>query len=144
MLNHFYPYNKVFFGLFHTYSRFAGPREAIFTALCRKNFGCSHFIVGRDHTGVGSFYSPTASQEIFHDFSDLGIEPIFFGDVVYSEIYGTYIESKTCNDKSMKHLSGSVAREMLKKEIIPPAWFMRPEIAEFTIQKLKSGEDVFI
>jgi len=84
MVKDFYPRDKVVFATYATFSRYAGPREAIFTALCRKNFGCSHFVVGRDHTGVGDFYHPKASHKIFDKFDDLGIVPIRFDKIFYS------------------------------------------------------------
>ena len=91
MMKKFYPKNKVIFAVCPTYSRYGGPREAVFTAICRKNYGCSHFIVGRDHTGVGDYYSPFASQEIFRKFPDLGIIPVFFERVYYSKKFNKYI-----------------------------------------------------
>ena len=91
MMKHFYPRDKVIFATYATWSRYAGPREAIFTALCRKNFGCSHFVVGRDHTGVGNFYDPQASHEIFNKFDDLGIEPVLFDNVFYSKQLQTHV-----------------------------------------------------
>jgi ATP sulfurylase len=74
---------KVLLGAFCTYSRYSGPREAVFTALCRKNFGCSHFIIGRDHTGVGNYYDSNASQEIFNKIGNIGIKPVFFDTAYY-------------------------------------------------------------
>ena len=88
MMKDIYPKNRVVFATFATFSRYAGPREAIFTALCRKNFGCSHFIVGRDHTGVGDYYHPKASHQIFDKFPDLGIKPIIFNPSVTGAIPG--------------------------------------------------------
>ncbi len=149
MISNFYPKGKVLFSALSTYSRYCGPREAIFTALVRKNFGCSHFIVGRDHTGVGSFYHPKASHEIFDKFSkeDLGIVPVIFDKVFYSDIEKKYFnENEIINhpeDKKM-HISGTQAREMLEKGISPPDWFMRQEISEMILQKLKNGEEVFV
>ncbi len=147
MIEDFYPKNKVVFTTLATFSRYAGPREAIFTALCRKNFGCSHFIVGRDHTGVGDFYQPRASHEIFDQFSDLGIKPIRFGKVFFSPQRGGYVhedENPGAVEETAMHISGTQARAMFKKGETPPDWFMRPEISDIILQAAKNGEDVFV
>jgi pyruvate kinase len=149
MIEEFYPKSKVILGAFATYSRYCGPREAIFTALARKNFGCSHFIVGRDHTGVGEFYHPNASHKIFDQFSkeDLGIEPIKFDKVFYSEIENNHIhepEFMKHPDEHKLHISGTQARETLKSRKQPPEWFMRPEISNIIIDKLNKGDNVFV
>lgn len=148
MLKKFYPKNRMLFTVLATYSRYAGPREAIFTALCRKNFGCSHFIVGRDHTGVGNFYSPTASHKIFDKFSDLGIKPVKFNNVLYSAKLKSYIYKKGAlsdiPEEEMLSISGTQAREMFKKGKTPPDWFMRPEISQMIVRAIKKGELVFI
>ncbi|TRZ53307.1 sulfate adenylyltransferase, partial [bacterium] len=140
----YYPQNKVVFGVFSTYSRYAGPREAIFTALCRKNHGCSHFIVGRDHTGVGDFYHPKASQTIFQQFDDLGIEPVIFDAIGYSKTLNRYVDGRGSSDGHLLMISGTEARNMFLKNIVPPDWYMRPEIAQLIVDKLKSKEKVFI
>lgn len=149
MIEDFYPKSKVLMGTFASYSRYCGPREALFTAIVRKNFGCSHFIVGRDHTGVANFYHPNASHKIFDNFSqdELGIIPIKFDKVFYSEIAEKHIHEPDFIDhpeKGKLHISGTQAREMLKKEIQPPEWFMRPEISKIILDKIKNGERVFV
>jgi len=147
MVKSFYPRNKVVFSTFSTFSRYAGPREAIFTALCRKNFGCSHFIVGRDHTGVGDFYHPQASHEIFDKFSDLGIKAIKFDKVFYSKELGSYVHEPERPDHSEEdklHISGTDARKMFEKGEAPPDWFMRLEISKTIIDSIESGEEVFV
>ncbi|MDD4601882.1 MAG: sulfate adenylyltransferase [Negativicutes bacterium] len=144
MLEKHYAKNSVVFGLFSTYSRYAGPREAIFTALCRKNFGCSHFIVGRDHTGVGNFYPPLASQEIFYKFDDLGIVPVFFDEIGYSELMGCYVNGNEHPEIPLMNISGTQARELFKQQVLPPSWFMRPEISQAIINDLKQGAEVFV
>jgi pyruvate kinase len=143
MQESFYPKGKVIFATFVTYSRYAGPREAVFTALCRKNFGCSHFIIGRDHTGVGNYYQPYDSQLIFNELPDLGIEIIPFKEVFYANDINNYIHAP---ERTENHsaISGSQAREMLKNGNLPPDWFMRPEISEMIIAALKSGDKVFV
>ena len=106
-----------------TYSRYAGPKEALFSALIRQNFGCSHFVVGRDHTGVGDFYHPLASHKIF-DSVNIGIVPLRFGEVV--------------------GISGTKLREMLELGKFPPERFMRKEISSMILDALKKGKEVFV
>ncbi len=147
MTKQFYPKNKVIFAVFSTYSRYAGPREALFTALCRKNFGCSHFIVGRDHTGVGNFYHPLASQQIFDRFPDIGIKPVRFNQIFYSPKQGEHVHEITelnhpADDKL--EISGTQARQMFEQGVQPPAWFMRPEISQQILDAVARGEEVFV
>lgn len=144
MIEKYYPKNKVVFGVLSTYSRYAGPREAVFTALCRKNFGCSHFIVGRDHTGVGNFYKPGASHEIFDQIGDIGIEPIFFSEIGYSKKLKKYVSVDESKDEDLLNISGSQARRMIRQKEFIPKWFMYPEISRFLMKKLSRGEKVFI
>ena len=146
MANDFYPKNKVVFGVFATFSRYAGPREAIFTAICRKNFGCSHFIVGRDHTGVGNFYDPYASHKIFDRFPDLGIKPILFDEMFYCVKCKAHSQKLICkhDKKHFLQISGTEARNIFKTGKMPPAWFMRSKIAKMIIQSVKKGENVFV
>ena len=149
MTQHFYPKDRVVFGTYATFSRYAGPREALFTALCRKNFGCSHFIVGRDHTGVGDFYPPKASHDIFDRVSgDIEIVPVRFDKVFYSRIERRYMHEAEDNgahkDEDKLHMSGTQARKLLLAGKIPPRWFMRPEISKLIVEMIKNGEDVFV
>ena len=149
MMESFYPKSKVVFGTFGNYSRYGGPREALFTALVRKNFGCSHFIIGRDHTGVGNFYPENGSYEIFDRFTkeELGIEPIKFGEVFYSELEQKYIHEPDSIDhpnKDKLSLSGTKARELFKNGLEPPEWFMRPEISKLITDKIRNGGRVFV
>ena len=147
MIDSFYPKHRVVFATFATFSRYAGPREAIFTALCRKNFGCSHFIVGRDHTGVGDFYGPWAAHEIFEKFPDLEIKPIKFGKIFYSRKYQKHIHELDDTEHQAEEkldISGTEARNMLKQKQTPPAWFMRPEISNIIIEAIERGEEVFV
>lgn len=143
MANH-YPKEKVLLAAFATFSRYAGPREAVFTALCRKNFGCSHFIVGRDHTGVGSYYKPEDSQVLFKALGNIGITPIFFENVYYCETCEKYVEKCAHGANSAKHISGSQAREMLKNGKQPPEWFMRQDISKHILNEIAEGRDVFV
>lgn len=147
MISSFYPRDKVVLAAFSTFSRYAGPREAIFTAICRKNFGCSHFIIGRDHTGVGNFYDPYASQRIFDEFPDLGIKIVKFREVFYSKKIDGYVHESNgpSADETdrLNIISGSQARAMFLRGETPPSWFMRPEISSIVLDALKSGEPVF-
>ncbi|MHA2428752.1 MAG: hypothetical protein ACXADB_12085, partial [Candidatus Hermodarchaeia archaeon] len=133
---------------FSTFSRYAGPREALFTAICRKNFGCSHFIVGRDHTGVGNFYDPHASHRIFDEYPEVGIKAVKFDEVFYSPSEDKYIhntnDTGSLQSDQILALSGTEAREMLKRGERPPSWFMRPEIANIILDAQKRGEQVFV
>lgn len=147
MVKDFYPKNKAVFSVFSTFSRYAGPREAIFTALCRKNFGCSHFIIGRDHTGVGDFYPPYAAHEVFDRFGDLGVKPVCFERIFYSKKFNRQLHEKETagHDEADKlHISGTEARKIFEAGEVPPAWFMRPEISEIISQAINRGEEVFV
>ncbi len=138
------PTNRAVLGIFSTYSRYAGPREAVFTALCRKNYGCSHFVVGWDHAGYSDLYPPYAAQEIFSQFDDLGIEPVFFNEVGYSQRLNTYLERQESSTEELKQISGTQAKSLLMQKKMPPDWFMRPEISQMIIDALKRGESVFV
>lgn len=147
MIEDFYPKEKVVFAVFSTFSRYAGPREALFTALCRKNFGCSHFVIGRDHTGVGDYYDPYASHRIFDKFPDLGIKIVKFNEIFYSRKLKQYVQG---NGKSpygesdiLRIISGSQARAMFLRGESPPNWFMRPEISNIVLNAVKDGAQVF-
>lgn len=146
MIECFYPKNKVVFATFSTYSRYAGPREALFTALCRKNYGCSHFIVGRDHTGVGNYYDPHASHRIFDQFPELEIKAVKFDEVFYSKQLNRYIHTNghSYSENDKLSISGTQARAMFERGETPPSWFMRPEISKIILDALESGEQVFI
>ena len=148
IIESFYPKEKVVLAAFSTFSRYAGPREALFTALCRQNFGCSHFIIGRDHTGVADYYGPYASHMIFDNFPDLGIKIVKFNEIFYSRKLNRYVEENGTlahheeSDK-LRVISGSYARGMLLRGEKPPSWFMRPEISSIVLDAVKKGEQVF-
>lgn len=144
MLERHYPKNKFVFGVFAGYSHYAGPREAVFTALCRKNFGCSHFILGRDHTGVKNFYQPDEAKALFERLGDMGIKPIFYDAVYYCPQCGQYVENCTHDPKDFQHISGTQAREIFLSGGHPPEWFLREEIASMIKKKIRQGEEVFV
>jgi ATP sulfurylase len=135
-----YPKGKVVLGSFFTYSRYAGPREAVFTALCRKNMGCSHFIIGRDHTGVGNFYSRDANRELFDSLGDLGIKPVFFDTVGYDREKNEYEVER---DHPLMTISGTKVRETLKAGNRLPDWFMQDLVQDVLVDELRNGNSLF-
>lgn len=132
LIENYFPQNNVLFSTLHTEMRYAGPKEAILHAIMRKNFGCSHFIVGRDHAGVGNYYHPFAAQAIFKDFPDLGIEPVFFPAFFYCKKCMLMVSEKTCPHpvEWRMELSGTKLRQMVANGERPPELLIRPEITE--------------
>lgn len=135
LIRHYYLRERAVLAVLRTEMRYAGPREAIFHAIMRKNFGCTHFIVGRDHAGVGSFYDPFAARDIFQEFPDLGIAPIFFNAFFWCMKCGGVANEKTCPHPAADQVqfSGTRMREMLTAGEVPPPELMRPEVAEAII-----------
>jgi pyruvate kinase len=139
--NGVYPPGQILLGAFNTYSRYAGPREAVFTALCRKNMGCSHFVIGRDHTGVGDFYPTEANRRMFDSLGDLGISPVYFDAVGYNEKTATYEEAATAD--GLTSISGTEVRDLLRAQENLPSWFMREEVQEMLRARIIAGDDLF-
>jgi len=132
LIENYYPESRTIFGTLHTEMRYAGPKEAIHHAIMRKNFGCSHFIVGRDHAGVRNYYNPFAAHEIFSDYPDLGIEPLFFSSFYYCKKCLSYASEKNCphGPEFREELSGTKMRKMVSSGEVPAKHLMRPEISK--------------
>ena len=138
LIKHYYLKERVVMSILRTSMKYAGPREAIHHAIMRKNFGCTHFIVGRDHAGVGNYYGPYDAHDIFTEFPDLGITPIFFRSFSRCTKCNSVVNDKICPHEQKYHInfSGKKIRQLLNNGEVPPEDMMRKEVAE-TILKYK-------
>jgi sulfate adenylyltransferase len=136
LIKNYYLKERAVMAILQMEMRYAGPREAIFHAIVRKNFGCTHIIIGRDHAGVGSYYHPYAAQDIFENFPDLGIAPLFFRSFYYCKKCQSVVNEKICPHPPADQIqfSGTKIRDLLVKGVIPPPELMRPEVAKVIMQ----------
>ena len=143
LIEHYYPRERVVLSVYPAAMRYAGPRETVFHAITRKNYGCSHFIVGRDHAGTGGYYAADDARRVFDSFSpgEIGVEPLFFEDAFYSTTLGEMGTEKTApGDASTRlSISGTALRASLARGEIPPAELVRPEIAAILLDSSPPG-----
>ena len=136
LIKHYYLKERAVMAILQMEMRYAGPREAIHHAVVRKNFGCTHIIIGRDHAGVGTYYHPYAAQDIFEEFPDLGIVPLFFRAFYFCKKCQSVVNEKICPHPPSEQIqfSGTKIRDLLVKGQIPPPELMRPEVAKVIMQ----------
>ena len=131
LLASYFPSDRVLLNTLRTHMRYAGPKEAIFHAIVRKNYGCTHIVIGRDHAGVGNYYPPEAAIEIFAQHPDLEIQPITIrGDFFYCHRCGQLESERTCPHPAREHIafSGTEVRAALREGRMVPKEIIRPEV----------------
>ncbi len=136
LLKYYYPRDSVVFSVLRMEMRYAGPREAVHHAIVRKNFGATHFIVGRDHAGVGSYYGPYEAWDLLRSFPDLGITPLFVREAFYCKKCGQMVNEKICPhpEEYRVRISGTKLRKMIMEGRRPPPYMMRPEVADVILR----------
>jgi ATP sulfurylase len=147
LIDRYYPKQHVVLAALTTAMRYAGPREAVFHALIRRNFGCTHFIVGRDHAGVGGFYEKYAAHRLLREYTpaELGITPLLLHGPCWCSVCDEVVTEKTCphGDGAWRDISGTEVRAMIARGERPPEFFMRPEIADFLVERARRGPVFF-
>jgi sulfate adenylyltransferase len=142
LISNYYPTDSVVLSMFKSRMMYAGPREAVFDSIVRKNYGCTHFIIGRDHAGVGNYYDDFEAQQLFDALGNVGITPLYYHYAFYCTKCDSIVSEKICPHDSDKHLepSGTELRQTLSNGGQPPSELMRPEVAETIL----STDNVFV
>jgi len=136
LIKNYYPKDRALLACLEIPMTFAGPREAVFHAIIRRNYGCTHFIVGRDHAGVGNFYDKYAAHRIFDELPDIGIIPLKLKGPFYCSKCDSIATDNTCGhgENSRNHISGTMIRDMISKRKTPPPEIMRPEVSRIILR----------